>query len=364
VAFGTNFSEVQRRVSSSCGAGEMMRGVHGNGSVTCAVDRDSGGDITSVGAGHGLIGGGVAGAVSMSVNLSAMQARIQGACATGMVVQSVGRDGSLVCVADANAGGDVTGVATGWGMVGGGVSGELTLAANRSEVQQRVSGMCPVGTFVRAVGLNGSVFCSEATEAQTRVAGVCPEGQSVQRVLANGNVACIDIGITATAAFSLTTGFGLTSVGGSGSLNFGVNTSAIQARIVDACAVGSFIRSIGREGELVCGVANSGDVTAVQTAGGLVGGGVSGDLTLAANTSFLQRRVHEACAAGSSMRAVHMNGSIDCEDDAGVRQVNTGTGVWGGGGGGRRDGCTDTLHRLDRCTTASRGHVRRRQQHS
>ena len=269
----------------------------------------------------------------MSVNLSAMQARIQGACATGMVVQSVGRDGSLVCVADANAGGDVTGVATGWGMVGGGVSGELTLAANRSEVQQRVSGMCPVGTFVRAVGLNGSVFCSEATEAQTRVAGVCPEGQSVQRVLANGNVACIDIGITATAAFSLTTGFGLTSVGGSGSLNFGVNTSAIQARIVDACAVGSFIRSIGREGELVCGVANSGDVTAVQTAGGLVGGGVSGDLTLAANTSFLQRRVHEACAAGSSMRAVHMNGSIDCEDDAGVRQVNTGTGLSGGSGG-------------------------------
>ena len=98
----------------------------------------------------------------MSVNLSAMQVRIQGACATGMVVQSVDRDGSLVCVADANAGGDVTGVAAGWGMMGGGVLGDLTLAANRSEVQQRVSGMCPEGTFVRAVGLNGSVFCSEA----------------------------------------------------------------------------------------------------------------------------------------------------------------------------------------------------------
>jgi hypothetical protein len=61
-----NGSEVQRRISASCPADQMMTAVHGDGTVTCAAGSGSG-DITAVTAGAGLSGGGTSGAVSLAV---------------------------------------------------------------------------------------------------------------------------------------------------------------------------------------------------------------------------------------------------------------------------------------------------------
>jgi len=67
----------------------------------------------------------------------------------------------------------------------------------------------------------------------------------------------------------------------------------------------------------------SGDITAVYAGIGLSGGGTSGDVTLSANTTYLQRRVDQ-CVAGSSIRVINEDGTVVCETD----DVGAGSSLW------------------------------------
>lgn len=58
-----------------------------------------------------------------------------------------------------------------------------------------------------------------------------------------------------------------------------------------------------------------GDITAVYPGTGMSGGGTSGDVTLNADTSYLQRRVSGVCAAGYSIRQINADGTVVCETD-------------------------------------------------
>jgi len=59
----------QARVAGSCPPGAAIRSVNEDGSVECETDDDAGGDTCEVTAGPGLVGGGVAGAVTLGVDI-------------------------------------------------------------------------------------------------------------------------------------------------------------------------------------------------------------------------------------------------------------------------------------------------------
>jgi hypothetical protein len=126
-------------------------------------------------------------------------------------------------------------------------------------------------------------------------------------------------------------GTGLMLAGGS----FSVTASF---RLPQGCANGQIAEwdgSVWACGEDDVGSGGGGgDITAVTAGTGLSGGGTSGDVTLSADTGYLQRRVSATCAAGSSIRVIQADGTVTCEtDDAGGAHDHWGE-TWSGSGTG------------------------------
>ena len=105
-----------------------------------------------------------------------------------------------------------------------------------------------------------------------------------------------------------TAGPGLLLIG----TTFAPDTTFLQKRVAQACAAGSSIRAISSTGGITC----EPDTDTQYSAGsGLILIGT----TFSADTTFLQRRVAPTCAAGSSIRAISSTGGVTCEpDDTGI----------------------------------------------
>ena len=123
----------QRAVGSPCSSGNYVQGVGGDGSLMCAPDLNT---IYLAGSGLTLAGS------TFSVDASAVQARVNGMCATG-AVSAIGSDGSVTCAAIPNylAGTGIT-IATN------------TISADFTTVQHAIAA-CTVGSVITSVSGSG-----------------------------------------------------------------------------------------------------------------------------------------------------------------------------------------------------------------
>jgi hypothetical protein len=154
--------------AQTCSGTQKVSAVSTTGIVTCTADADtnSGGTVTSVGSGTGLTGGPVTGSGTLSLNINGGSAQT---CAGTQKVSAVSPTGIVTCSADADSGGDITGVTAGSGLTGGGTTGTVPLAVDTSTIQSRVTGTCPSGQAVSAVGSTGSVTCVSVGNSFTQV---------------------------------------------------------------------------------------------------------------------------------------------------------------------------------------------------
>jgi hypothetical protein len=128
--FSADTTYLQQRVTGSCAANNSIRTINEDGTVVCEFDNNAGGDITSVNAGSGLLGGGTNGDVTLSADTTYLQSRVTGSCAANNSIRTINEDGTVVCEFDNNSGGDITSVNAGSGLSGGGTNGDVTLSAN------------------------------------------------------------------------------------------------------------------------------------------------------------------------------------------------------------------------------------------
>ena len=379
-AFAADPAFLQRRVSSACAAGSSIRTIAADGGVICQPDTKNPGTISNVTAGLGLSGGGITGTVALAVDSNYLQRRVVASCAAGSSIRLIAADGAVVCDAPADtiagvglerAGNElhvgpsyqlpqscdddqrpswnvargqwqcaadsnttygagtgmslasgqfhvapsyqlpqacadgqrpdwdaatkawqcatpITGVLSGTGLVGGGTAGNVVVAADPTYLQRRVVGTCTTGAAAVGVGQDGSVACS--TVAPAAGTGITTSGQQV-------NLA---------GTYRLPQGCGAAQIPG-------WDTAAGSWKCANAAT-------------------NPGTITGVAAGTGMTGGGTSGTVTLASDTSYMQRRVTGACVAGSSIRAIYSDGTVVCESDTDTNSGGTITGVAAGPG--------------------------------
>lgn len=206
----------------------------------------------------------------------------------------------------------------------------MTVAAERAAAQPLGSFTWQLQPFCNRVTVNvrqdGSVYTLDGTDDQCGAAQTAPL-VGVAALNPDGTIA-----------------FGLNIVSPTG------QSIPVQARITFATLSGTWSDAAGNGGTFAFGAntggsprpntpATGGDITGVAAGPGLTGGGTTGDVALAVDTTVVQSRVTTVCPEGQALRSINQNGTAVCEPVTGaaggdITSVNPGLGLTGGGEAG------------------------------
>jgi hypothetical protein len=129
--------------------------------------------VSTVTAGTGVQVNKTGNNAAISVDPTAVQSRVTGTCAAGQAIGTIGQNGMVTC----NSTG-ITGVTAGVGLSGGGSSGSPTVSVDPTAVQARVTGTCSAGNAIASIAQNGGVACQAVPtlplSVATQVSGVLP----------------------------------------------------------------------------------------------------------------------------------------------------------------------------------------------
>ncbi len=103
-------------------------------------------------------------------------------------------------------------------------------------------------------------------------------------------------------------------------IDISTNATAIAGKqdpLNITCDAQTAIQTFSSDGTSTCVTLPVGDITDVNAGTGLTGGGASGEVTLNADTAYMQRRVG-SCGVGEAIRTISATGAVTCETTGGA----------------------------------------------
>lgn len=181
VVVSANTGILQSRVNGTCPAGQAVNVINADGTVSC---QSTGGSITSISGASGITVSPTTGAVIVAPDTNYMQRRISSTCSAGQSIRAIAADGTVTCEVDDNSDA-VSAVTAGTGIFVSPTTGTVIVSADTSVMQRRIASSCPAGESMRAIGADGSVTC-EVDDVGTDVpsgaimmfVAACPSGWS------------------------------------------------------------------------------------------------------------------------------------------------------------------------------------------